>query len=167
MGKPLIERLRDRCEVDEETGCWLWLQGMGGDGTSPVMGFAELSPNPVNVRRLMYVVAVGPIPPKRVISPSCGDLRCICPQHLKVREKNQSLRGRVQPADYGIKRLTARVSGGSTKLDWQKADEIRARRAAGETNVALAREYGVTDEMISKIVNGHAWKRGPFLSLSA
>jgi len=45
------------------------------------------------------------------------------------------------------------------KLNWQQVSEIRHRYHQGDvTQVALSREYGVTDVMISYIVNGKNWR---------
>jgi hypothetical protein len=43
------------------------------------------------------------------------------------------------------------------KLDADKASEIRRRLKAGERGNALAVEYGVSDETISRIKNGKTW----------
>lgn len=43
------------------------------------------------------------------------------------------------------------------RLNKQVADEIKQRRAAGETGAALAQEYGVTQQMVCNIHKGRAW----------
>jgi plasmid maintenance system antidote protein VapI len=48
---------------------------------------------------------------------------------------------------------------GRIKLTQEIADECRVRYANGETQAALAREFGVTDVMVSLIVRGKAWAR--------
>lgn len=45
---------------------------------------------------------------------------------------------------------------GRVKLTWEIVDQIRARYP-GETQAALAREFGVTDVMVSLIVRNKAW----------
>jgi hypothetical protein len=47
---------------------------------------------------------------------------------------------------------------GMAKLDWAKVREIRARYAAGETQVALGKEFGVGNTQISHIVLNKVWK---------
>jgi hypothetical protein len=46
---------------------------------------------------------------------------------------------------------------GSSKLDADKVRDIRARAAEGETNTALAAEYGVDRMSISKVVRRITW----------
>lgn len=51
----------------------------------------------------------------------------------------------------------------SAKLSAEEVLEIRAKYVRGSKDfgtVALAREYGVTDVMIGKIVRGECWKEG-------
>lgn len=43
------------------------------------------------------------------------------------------------------------------RLTLELAIEIRARRAAGERRAALAREYGVTPQMVGHIAAGRQW----------
>ncbi len=45
----------------------------------------------------------------------------------------------------------------ATKLSPETAAEIRRRSAAGETNMALAREFGVHNSVISRAKNGFTW----------
>lgn len=47
---------------------------------------------------------------------------------------------------------------GKAKLTWDNVREIRRRVAAGETNTALAREFGVSQPCVCNIVNGKNWK---------
>lgn len=46
---------------------------------------------------------------------------------------------------------------GNAKLTANQVESIRRRRSAGEKRVALAREFGVTPEMIYLIVSGKNW----------
>lgn len=47
---------------------------------------------------------------------------------------------------------------GMAKLDWAKVKDIRARYAAGETQIALAKVFGVHNTQISNIVRNKSWK---------
>jgi hypothetical protein len=46
---------------------------------------------------------------------------------------------------------------GSTKLNRDKARQIRERFAAGESADRLAQEFGVSDQAIKDIVNFETW----------
>lgn len=45
------------------------------------------------------------------------------------------------------------------KLTPEQAREIRQRRQNGERGVALAREFGVSDKVISDVYRGRAWSK--------
>lgn len=49
----------------------------------------------------------------------------------------------------------------AAKLTWPQVEEIRRRSVWGETRAQLAREFGVTKSMISKIRSGDNWKYPP------
>lgn len=49
----------------------------------------------------------------------------------------------------------------SSKLTWAKVDDIRARAAAGETQKALAKEYGVTETCVHKVITHQTWFNRP------
>ena len=81
--KTLIDRLKDRCRIEPATGCWVWRQAKCGGG-HPMIEIAELGKS-LNVRRLMYLIAVGQIAKGRVVSTSrtCGEKDCVNPEHLQ------------------------------------------------------------------------------------
>lgn len=56
------------------------------------------------------------------------------------------------PQESGVNRRT-------TKLTWEKVNEIRRRADAGEVQKELAKEFGVANNTISSIVTGVKWKQ--------
>ena len=46
----------------------------------------------------------------------------------------------------------------SAKLTLETAAECRRRNAAGETQIVLAREFGVSQAAISKVIRGETWR---------
>lgn len=81
--KTLVDRLKDRCRLEPATGCWIWKQAKCGGG-HPMIEVAELGKS-LNVRRLMYLIACGPIAKDRVISTmrTCSETDCVNPAHLQ------------------------------------------------------------------------------------
>lgn len=47
----------------------------------------------------------------------------------------------------------------TAKVDFEIADTIRKRRTAGEAGAALAKEYGVSQSLISAIYKGFKWAK--------
>lgn len=93
--KTLIDRLKDRCRIDP-AGCWVWKQGLNRDGY-PMIRF--LSSSPTRVQRVMWVIAVGSVSERRVIVNTCGDSRCINPEHLRSVTKEDAARKNIAQAN--------------------------------------------------------------------
>lgn len=90
---------------------------------------------------------------------TCDVRACVNPAHLRVGTQLEN----VQDRDAKGRMVPIHRNGGvvnALKLNQEKADEIRARYAAGGvTQAALAKEYGVVHSMVSRIVLGKIWNR--------
>ena len=81
----------------------------------------------------------------KVVRHSCDNRKCVEPLHLDVGTQGQNLCDRK---DHGhVYR----------KLTQADANVIKLELAAGVTAACLAREYGVSDQMISHIKHGRQW----------
>lgn len=73
-----IEDRLTQYEVDPETGCWIWMAGLRGNGYGNVRVPGKNAP----AHRVSYEFHVGPIPPKTEVCHRCDVPRCINPDHL-------------------------------------------------------------------------------------
>lgn len=161
--KSLIDRLKDRCHVDDdEDGCWIWKQHVNSAGY-PTVHFSGLTNGPMPVRRIMFAIACGPLHARRVITSTCGEERCINPAHLKsipravlaiqtIRETNarMSTIDRQQAAQ-------RRRDISARRLDRTKAEQIRQAVAAGNSHALVAASFDVSRSTVSKIIQGKMW----------
>jgi len=100
----------------------------------------------------------GPIPDGMQVLHRCDNPPCCNPAHLFLGTQADNI------ADMIAKRRGGAVSGEAhyrAKLTADQVSAIRARYAAGETQVALAREFGVSQTNISRIVRGTTWVSHP------
>ena len=81
----LIDRLKHRCKVTVD-GCWEWTGALDGKGL-PSVQILALRKNTLPVRRLMYLLAVGPLAKGRLVLSTCENETCVNPEHLKVTTK--------------------------------------------------------------------------------
>jgi hypothetical protein len=164
--KPLVARIRDRCEVETATGCWIWKQGTTDEGYPQIQLTALFGRRSYKVRRLVYAIACGPLTSRQMVTAVCENPLCCAPLHLRAMAPGQFARTgfRKSRQSRGIAHGIA-VKLGRTrpyKLDG-KAAEIRARLAAGESQTALAKEYGVHKTTISHLWCGKSWaQESPF-----
>lgn len=167
-GKALVEAYvaADRLLGALEPGsgpCRLWPYGKSDQGYGKVAGFHTMY-----VHRLTLEAHVGPayvgvceisgkLEWKKHAAHSCRNRHCNSVQHLswKTVAENQADRLRDGTDNQGEKH-------GASKLTEADVLEIRKRYATGRiTQRALAEEYGVTQSVISEIVNRKIWTHLP------
>lgn len=73
----ILERFGDRIEQTED-GCWEWTGGINSGGYPAI----QVNGRTVQVSRLVYEMAYGPISPGRRTRHRCRNRRCIHPAHL-------------------------------------------------------------------------------------
>lgn len=101
---------------------------------------------PTPVHRLVWALSEGidylEIPPKHAIIRTCGRRDCIALPHMRLIRK-----GRHLPS---VARYRAKLTPSIVR-------DIRRRISEGETQRALATEYGVSNTAIWMIVSGRSW----------
>lgn len=106
------------------------------------------------VHRLKYEEVNGRIPEGMVVRHKCDNTTCINPEHLEVGTHADNVKDKVQRGRQS-KIPNPGEKNGASKLTDIQVLEIRADEHS--TNVALAKRYGVTHQMISKIRKGYFW----------
>ena len=157
--KLTVEILRGRCQIDADSGCWLWPLARNGYGY-PVVSHQGKQ---VTAHRLAFVLAGRKLAAGARLAHVCGERACINPAHMKALQGGDFIKW--QRATYGWARTAAgkaraaigRRQASDVKLDYDKAREIRARYAAGESLRALGRAYGVNGTTIHAVVQGRRW----------
>lgn len=93
----------------------------------------------LSVRRIIFMLANGPIPGSVHVISNCGNTYCANPDHLVMGQY---------------------CWDGIAKLTEEKAEEIRQRYFAGKcTYRQLGREYGVSRTTIYFIINDMQWEK--------
>lgn len=157
--RPAIERFTEKFAPDPN-GCWIWTAAKFDNGYGAFKRSTRDGPGKRQVRahRWSYEHYVGPIPEGMCVMHTCDVPACVNPDHLRVgtnydNVQDRHRKGRTAAASRNGGVLTA------PKLNQEKANEIRARFAAGETRKELAEEYGVVESMIYRILRGDIWNR--------
>ena len=138
-------------KVNKTENCWLWKAGVIGDyGTFMFRG------KPHRAHRVSWILAHGDIPEGLDVLHKCDTPKCVNPDHLFLGTQTDNTRdceskGRaIHPkgSDHGCSKLTD--------------DEIlEIRRIYNEQNMNgghLGRRFGVTRQLITKIVRREIWK---------
>ncbi len=134
--------------VTKSKGCWLW------KGKTTREGYGHFTAGKKKMRPAVasYELCIGPVPKGKCVLASCDNPLCVNPDHLVIAEpKDRSAKMvRQRRHEYGEKRYSAKLSN-------RDVLEILRRYRSGEKGVDLAREFGVTKNCVSSIVNGHNW----------
>lgn len=137
--------LRERflSKVQRTESCWLWT------GARKPKGYGNIKVNGVAkaAHRVAYELFKGPIPEGMHVLHTCDNPPCVNPDHLYAgtnadNQRDMRTKGR---------RL-------ADKITYPIAQEIRARAALEQISQgALGREYGISQPMVSMIVNNKRW----------
>jgi transposase-like protein len=160
----LSERFWPKVDRRGDDECWLWLgaqTGMPNDthkyGTLRATPASTEGPYvpPKRAHVASWELHHGrPVPNGMVVCHTCDVPLCVNPRHLfaatqrdntidrSMKDRNADRRGEQNP---------------NRKLSPEQVAEIRARYRAGETQTSLAKEFGVIQPHVSRIVRGEAW----------
>jgi hypothetical protein len=142
--------LMDRRRINSETGCWEFV----GSATPQGYGHVRWNGKLVKVHRLAAHLWLGfDLDSPQMILHSCDNPSCFNPAHLRPGTGADNARDMVERGRQFVPGIGGERHWAARLTDAQIAD-ICKRRATGETQTALAREYGVRQSTISRIVNG-------------
>jgi hypothetical protein len=141
--------------------CWVWTgANVAGYGVITVNGA------PVRATRFSYGLHNGPVPEGLVMCHTCDNPPCVRPDHLFAGTYSQNTqdalsKGRIQRRIVAWPANPFAFRGernGRAKLSENEIEAIRQRYAAGGVSQqVIADEYGVTQNLISKIILRQLW----------
>lgn len=134
-------------ESDPEK-CWDWqsTRNRAGYGKFWLNGRTDLA------HRVSYRISNGEIPAGLHIRHTCDNRACVNPAHLLVGTVLDNARDALERGHY-----RRGGANGRAKLTIEQVDQIRRGWADGETQVAMARRFGVSPSAIQWILNGRNW----------
>lgn len=140
--------------VDKTPTCWLWT------GPKTTAGYGEFMVRPrewVYAHRYSSELTEGPIPKGVFVLHHCDVTLCVRPDHLfrGTHQDNMNdmwAKGRGRPG-----RLPGELHP-AARLTELAVHEIRARKLAGETSKAVARDFGITAGHVNDIYSRKSWR---------
>lgn len=149
----------ERRSIAVPSGC-IEFQGAtnpGGYGRLGVGSRTHGTRRVILAHRAAWIVAhERPLPARQIVMHRCDNPRCVNPEHLVAgtfAENTEDMRtkGRDKAGNHAEER------NGRAKLDRDSVTAIRGRRAAGASQAAIAREFGITQSHVSQIVRALVW----------
>lgn len=131
--------------VTKSNECWLWNgPPNGGYGRIKVDG------RPMRAHRLAWTVTFGSIPDGLKVCHHCDTPLCVRPDHLFLGTQFHNVRDMVRK---GRARFATASTAPRRNLTDEQVREIHRRRGLVSTR-AMAREYGVHQSNIVRVLNG-------------
>ncbi len=137
--------LEKRYKVDPDTGCWIFDGAPDKDGYGNIRHDGKV----VKAHRLAAHLWLDfDLDDPRQIRHSCDNPPCINPEHLLPGTRADNARDMVERG-----RQAKTQPHWKLVLTFEQVEEMRRRWAIGASQSELAREYGVTQGLVSRIVH--------------
>jgi len=148
---PMPERFYSKL-IFGSSDCWIWRGHVDdiGYGRFPFDGENK-------AHRVSYKLHSGQIPYGMFVMHKCDNRQCVNPQHLilgtqrdNMQDMKRKGRGKSNP-QYGECNPMA-------KLTSEKVDQIRIECLSGRRQCDVAKEFGVSNMTVSRIIRKETWK---------
>jgi len=137
--------------------CWCWIGYIEANG----YGRFTIDGRRRWAHRVAWQVTYGPIPAGRFVCHRCDNPPCVNPAHLFLGTARENSADAVAKQRNSPPPLRAGTTNPKARLTEAQVREIRARVAAGETQTAAARAFGVSLSTVHFIKTGRNWRHLP------
>lgn len=155
---PSIEKIHARCIEDGD--CLIWQGSTNGAGHCKIANGSG--------RRIVWQHAKGLLKPGQLLTVTCGQPKCLNPEHLAITSKAEVARiNGANPATRAkrVASLERYKRANSAVINMEIARKIRIDPRMG---IELAVEFGVSKSLVSRVRTHKAWReRSVFSSLGA
>jgi hypothetical protein len=151
-GKPAVP-FAERLSLDPDTGCLNWTAGKiwSGYGRVRIGRVLKLA------HRHAYELEKGPPPKGKLVLHTCDNPACCNVGHLYLGDQFDNMRDRSARK----RNPNNGTRNPANKLSDDQVMAIRKAYAEGRMQIDLAKDYGVTQPMISQIVLRKKWQHVP------
>lgn len=139
-----------------ETPCWEWTAAKVSSKPGRDYGSFGVGGRTVLAHRYAYAITNGPVPDGKQVIHACDWPPCVNPAHLSADDQQRNMRDAAVRRRLKSKHFQ-RESNPQGRFTASQIMDIRRRYADGETQSALASEYGTDQAYIHHVVTGHVW----------
>lgn len=135
-------------------GCWLWTGGTEFNSSGIPYGYFFLDAKKKRrAHRASWIIYRGEIEKSLVIRHLCNNSLCVNPDHLAKGTQKENI------VDKYIHGTMDRTYGNNNKRGYQKLTEkdVLYIRKSNETQIELAKKFGVCQSAISRAKNKSNW----------
>lgn len=153
--KSIEERFLPKFVKGDDTECWLWTASMSDDG----YGFFTDNKKTVQAHRFSYQYYKKESPEGKLVRHTCDTRNCVNPNHLVLGDpadnsRDMTERNRQQKGEkhYATSLTQVQVTEIKEKYEKDKAND----KLYGSL-VRIAKKYGVSKQVVYRIVSGQTW----------
>lgn len=150
----LIGRFWEKVRRSSKNACWVWtasrLKASGGYGQIRTAGAGSKM---IKAHRLSWIIHNGPIPTGMCVLHRCDNPPCVNPRHFFLGTNVENTEDSVMK---GRRAKGERIARATTTA--RQAREVKRRRKDGQKSSEIARELGLTKDVVYQIVRGRTWK---------
>jgi hypothetical protein len=146
----LSEKWEAHVTVGAADECWLW-HGATGNRGHGMIGLPGENTTTTS-QRLTWLIHRGEIPEGQLVRHTCDNPPCCNPSHLLLGTTADNVADAIERSAAWKAR-----PGGRHNRKTVDVDEIRRRRAAGESQQTIADALGVHQATISRVLRGVHW----------
>lgn len=163
-----IEHIQRRCV--EHADCWLWQQACSTNGTPKVTITNGKDKRQWAVRRYVATL-LGLHIENKLVTTSCGNPRCVCPDHLMIVDKKRMGKLVAKRTGYAQRpERRMRIATARRRSEGKVTPEIVADIRSSDLLIReLAAKHGLAKATVSRIRRHEAWIEyvSPFTGLGA
>jgi len=137
--------------VVRQEGCWDWKGVIHPDGYGRIQCFERQKCKPAH--KVSWILHKGSVLKGLCVLHKCDNRRCTNPDHLWLGTTQENTEDKVKK-----NRQAKGSKNGQAKLTEESASEIKKLLKLGVKGARLARDFGVSDTVISKIKKNEYWK---------
>lgn len=129
----------------DESGCWIWTGAMRKSGYG-AFGFGRATDY---AHRASFRLFVGEIGEGLYVCHKCDNPKCVNPDHLFVGTAKDNMRDASEKGRVRLPKKEQMLRAENQPMSKLKNFQVLEIRSSTETNIALAKRYGVSDATIS------------------
>ena len=133
----------------DEAGCWIWDGSYSKDG----YGVMTIGRKQHRAHRASFQAYRGTIPAGHFVCHRCDRPACVNPDHLFSGSASDNTKDMIRK---GRKAKMVDLAHPGTKITHAERQVVLTRRQSGETLAAIAQDYGVVFQTISRICQGES-----------
>lgn len=152
MKRPLVDRFWSKVDKKSDDECWIWTGAKTPKGYG-LIGIGKDSDGITYAHRLSFSMHHGEITIGMMVCHECDNPSCVNPKHLFIGTAKENTGDMMNKGRHRAG-IVLGENHGKSKLT---ADDVKAIRSLGISQLRIAKLYGVSQSCIASIMLRKTW----------